>query len=390
MAPSPCTPCWSSACPPARRARPGPVVWTHAPLGDALVDGTPSDLDVGADNDGAAGALDTGPGRQGPKLAIGYFPLSQALSRDQAFAKVKEVADVVLIQRHWQESSNEGGLDFHAAAGAAVAAARVAGLQVYLALEPLSVNRDRVELPAGLTGDFGTPAVRTAYVDLVTRVAADYRPDYFLINIEVNRYRNRNPTDYRNYLSLFRVAYAAIKGVSPGTRVAASLSYEDVNGTDCFDAEDRDHFEGALAELGQQDFAAISLYPFCYFQPARIPESLLHEITQSTPLPILISETAWVSESFPVTDQFTFESSPQMQSEYVDKLAALVRYAVDHGRAVAGVVYVSLIDMDAATCDLLTRVNPSLSWYCSLSLLDREGAAKPAFGALEAWHDSMR
>ncbi|TAK35112.1 MAG: hypothetical protein EPO21_07305 [Chloroflexota bacterium] len=337
--------------------------------------------------------IDVADAAQNPyDLGLGYFQNNVGLSDDAAWLQAKDAAHLALIQRNWQEAANPGGASYYDAVASQVSLARSNGLKIYLGLDVLSGDRTTLQLPAalrGLTGGFSNSQIRSAYVDLVRKVAADFQPQYFVIAVEVNMYKGSNSTDYNAYKSLYATAYKAIKSVSPQTKVAASLLYSDFNGVNCIDSSDKTRFKGHVADFNNRqnvsDIFAVSTYPFCYFTPAAIPSTFLSELARFSSRPLFISETGWISDSYQITPTVTFQSDPATQAAYVDRLSQLTDYARGRGYKVSAVTYISLVDPDSAYCALIQQITPQNGWYCVLSLLDAQADQKPAFGRMKLW-----
>lgn len=319
-------------------------------------------------------------------LGAGYFPLNTAIDNKAAYDKIKDIADVAFIQRHWKESQNPENKDFYATVSDDIAIARNRGLKIYLALEALSALRDKIELPEGLSGDFSDNQVRQAYLNLIRKVAAGFKPDFFILNVEINMYKKYNPKDYLAYKDFYPQAYQAVKELSPGTKVSVSITYADYDEKNCIDAADKSIFKQFVADFEKNsDMLAVSVYPFCYFKPSAIPVNFFSEIANFSTLPLFIAETGWMSKSFSLSFFFTFKSSPKTQAEYIDRLYKLTEDARAKNKEVSVVNYVGIIDPGKIVCKMIKSKFPVLGWYCSLCLLDMRGKEKPAYLMMKAW-----
>lgn len=324
------------------------------------------------------------------QLGIGYFPLNSIYNSSLAWSKAKDVAHVAFIQRHWKESLNPSNLDFYNALAQEVSKAKNNGLKIYLAFEVLSPDRSSLELPAGLVGNFSTPTVQNAYINMVSSVAAAYKPDYFILNVEVNSYKNYNPADYLAYKTLYNSAYDAVKSASNNTKISVSLAYIDIDGINCIDAGDKTIFNNYIADFqSKMDILAVSAYPLCYFNPAVIPENFLDELASFSSKPLFVAETGWMSESFTIPPSFTFPSSPQLQADYVNRLKTMADYAKNQGKTIDTINYVAIIDMETSICDAIIAMNPAMGWYCTLALIDKNGTEKAAFQTMKVWKNSL-
>ncbi|MDP3954989.1 MAG: type II secretion system protein [bacterium] len=324
------------------------------------------------------------------KLGIGYFPLNSIYNSPLAWSKAKDVAHVAFIQRHWRESLNSSNQNFYDALAQEVSEAKNNGLKIYLAFEVLSPDRSSLELPAGLVGDFSTPVVQNAYINMVSSVAAAYKPDYFILNVEINSYKSYQPADYSAYKALYNSAYDAVKSASNNTKIAVSLAYIDVDGINCIDGGDKTIFNNYIADFQtKMDILAVSTYPLCYFDPAVIPENFLDELASFSSKPLFIAETGWMSESFTIPPSFTFPSSPQLQADFVNRLKTMADYAINQGKNIDAINYVAIVDMETSICDAIIAINPAMGWYCTLALIDKNGTEKTAFQRMKVWKNSL-
>ncbi|MEK7642794.1 MAG: hypothetical protein AAB392_03280 [Patescibacteria group bacterium] len=312
---------------------------------------------------------------------IGYFPFNPVFSTADAMAKIKEASDIVYIQRHWMESQNPDQRDFFTTLKDDVSEARKKKLKVYIAFEILSPNRDKLELPSNLSGNFSSKVVQDAFVDMVTKIANEYEPEYFILNVEANTYKNFNPTDYQAFRSTYERAYNAVKSVNSKIKVGVSLVYSDFDNKDCIDSGDIARFRSEASDFTKLDIFAVSTYPMCYITPSKIPDDFLFKIGELSTKPLFISETGWVSKGI------IFIGSESNQAKYVEALARSADYAEKNGKDIEAVNYVGLIDPSKEVCDAITTIYPSLSWYCNLSLINLNGEAKPAYIKLKALND---
>ncbi|TAK33521.1 MAG: hypothetical protein EPO21_13170 [Chloroflexota bacterium] len=317
-------------------------------------------------------------------LAVGYHPLNGQVDRNAVWDAIGQVANAVLIQRHWRADMNPGGLDFHASLAEDVAEARRRGLKVIIAFELLAADRRRLELPANLTGDFASTDVKNAYLALLQKAAAEYRPDVFVVNVEANLYKKHDPQGYANWVTGWRWTYQMLKSQnsSPSTKYCVSLSYSDYDGANCLDPGDLVKLKLFAADYaGYQDLLAISLYPTCYGDPYTIPTGLLEGLSSISSLPLFIAETGWPSEPFQITPDTTFPASQEAQRAYIEKLRAMAGSVSN----LAGITYISIVDPEDLVCQAIVQSYPALGWYCTLSVLDKQGAPKAAYSAMKTW-----
>ena len=327
-------------------------------------------------------------------LGVGYFSQNNAgVTPDMAWSKATESAHVASIQKHWAESYNSASQDYINAVATDVNVARSKGLKIYLAMEVLSGDRKTVVLPNALqeqSSGFNNSTIQNYYIDLVKNTANIYHPDYFIINIEINMYKQYDLKDYNAYKSkVYSKAYNAIKQVSPQTQVAVSLVYSDYNNANCIDNSDLAQFRGYVADFNnrtnKEDMLGVSTYPFCYLNPSNIPQNFIDQIAGFySSIPLFISETGWISQSFSVVN-----SDPQIQAAYIDKLSEMVEYARSNGKNINSINYISIVDMDDNYCALVQSVAPQNGWLCYLSLMYPDFTEKPAFGKMRDWKNRL-
>lgn len=306
-------------------------------------------------------------------LGIGYFPFNPIFNTSDVMSKIKETAHIAYIQRHWQEDQNPDKKDFFSTLKNDVSEARKKNLKVYIAFEILSVNRDKLELPSNLSGNFSSPAVRNAYIDMITRVTKEYEPDYFILNVEANMYKYQNNSDYAAFKTLSEEAYSAIKKANSKTKVGVSLLYSDYNNKGCFEQSDLERLKNDASDFSKIDIFAVSTYPMCFITPSQLPDNFLFDVANISSKPLFISETGWVSSGLPPI------GSESNQAGFIKALGRSADFTSDNNKKVEAINYVGLIDPPKQICDAITQIYPSLSWYCNLSLIDLKGNPKPAF-----------
>jgi len=299
---------------------------------------------------------------------------------------VAQAAHIAYIQRKWPEwGSNAMRTD--------IDAARNAGLLLYLALESLADDRKGLKLPDGLRGDFADEAVRKRYLEDAVGLVAEVKPRYFIANVELNLYRKHNRRGYDAFRDFYPELYRSIKEVSSETLVAVSLAYNDWNGRNGIDEEDKEEFRRRVGDFdAHSDMLAVSTYPLSYLTPSAIPESFFRELAAFSMHPLFIAETGWVSESFTITIQgFSrrFASSPEAQAEFLRRLGTCADYAMDEGMPLLAVNYVSLIDIGWFGRQAIRAMLPQFEWFCHLGLLEPSGKPKPAYERMVQWRTRL-
>ncbi len=315
-------------------------------------------------------------------IGVGSNEANPVFDAASSAAHLAEISDIAYIQRTWDPSGNNGK-SFYDAVKDDVLEARKKGLKVYISMEIMDPYRKTFRVPAGFSKSFADKRTQKAYIDMVHRVARDFHPEYFILNVEANAMRAYDEKAYQDYVKIFPLAWLNVKLVSPATKAATSLILTDFNNRDGLDAQDLSILKRDAADFKVSDLLGVSVYPFSYFDPRMIPDDLMGKIAAVSSKPLFISETGWVSESFKLTSSYTFQSSQEAQALYVWKLASMASYAEKAGYKVEAINYISLVDPSDEVQKYINQYFPDLSWYNSLALMDKNGNAKSAYNVLK-------
>ncbi len=180
---------------------------------------------------------------------------------------------------------------------------RPAGHQLMLSVSLLNIERTNLladqdgSIPPHASLD--DPAIANAYVKFLQYLVAQFQPDYLVIGMEVNVFRIKQPGKWAAYKSLVQQVKTVLKADYPDLPVAESVTLHD-----WFNPAVPDPV-AYIAELdayvNQQDFAAISFYPFLknLHTPAEFQQAFdfLHAHTSK---PIAFSETGHIAENLSV------------------------------------------------------------------------------------------
>jgi hypothetical protein len=319
---------------------------------------------------------------------LGYVTAERKLAPDAAYDLIAQAADIAYIQRTWDEWLNKPDV-----CAKEIALARARKLKIYIAFDALSYEdlRAQIVLPKGLKGDFNTPALRTAYLDLMQRMAKDFKPDYFVPMVEIDLHKRKNPRDYAAYKQLYPLAYKMIKAASPNSMVAPSITYGDYDGKNAIDESDKREFASVVNDFSQHtDMLAVSTYPLCFLTPQAIPTEIFPDMAAATTQPLFISETSWPSDTFEIpmgSTRFKFNTSQASQAAYVEKLRQSAGQLTKSGRRIIAVNFVSLADPNSVAKFLANLVQHQFNWFASLSLTDNDGKPKAAFLSLKYWRN---
>ncbi|RTL41522.1 MAG: hypothetical protein EKK48_14250 [Candidatus Melainabacteria bacterium] len=306
---------------------------------------------------------------------------------DKSYDRIKEIAEISYTQRSWDEWLNKRSISFEE-----VPLARSKGLKIYAALDLLSYDDPRAHLILANKkfGLFADPKVKADYLALVQEIAVRCKPEYFILLVEANLYKDKNPADYEAFRKIYPEAVALVKRYSPATQVGVSITYGDHNNRDRIDAEDDLYFQKCVTDFDERsDLLPVSTYPFFYLSPEQIPLDFLSRMASFSRKPLFLTETSWVSESFDLTApkgiNVTFKSSPDAQCRYYQKIAACADYALSQKRKIEAINFISLNDPRPLSVAIFKVVNRQFAWFCSLAVSENSGKPKPAFQFMKAW-----
>ncbi|MBS1954324.1 MAG: glycosyl hydrolase 53 family protein [Cyanobacteria bacterium SZAS-4] len=326
-----------------------------------------------------------------PKRTFGLGLQLQSTERSESinksYERIKDAAEISYMQRNWDEWQNS-----HAISYDEVPFARSKGLKIYVALDLLSYDNPRANLLLAnkKTGLFSDAKVKADYLALVQEIATRCKPDYFILLVEANLYKDKNPADYQAFKRLYPEAVALVRRYSPATKLGVSITYGDHNGHDGLDAEDDAYFKNCVTDFDENsDMLSVSTYPFFYLSPRTIPTDFLNRMASFSKKSLFVSETSWVSEPFdidlPGGKKFKFQSNPETQAEYLRKLEESADNALLQKRKIEAINFVSLNDPKPLSVSVFKMINPKFAWFCSLALSENSGKPKPAYEFMKAW-----
>ena len=160
-----------------------------------------------------------------------------------------------------------------------------ANKRVYLAMSPLSNERDSVSYLYGghesppPANNFADADVRANYKAFVNYMIDKFQPDYFSQSIETNMYINHNRPDYPNLISLLAEIKAELAISHPNLLVAPTIQWEFYRDSWLDPAEMPllDSMMNHWADLG--DFYPFSTYPNIKLNIGSV-DSTLYEFDQ--------------------------------------------------------------------------------------------------------------
>jgi len=164
---------------------------------------------------------------------------------------------------------------------------------------------------------------RDAFIEVCRTVAIRHQPELFLVGIEVNRYYEKSPLGFDDFLDVYEELYREIKKESPDTRVGSNFLLEFMKGAGARSGTQHEPHWGILDRFEPQlDVVTFTLYPFLDVDhPSDIQDDYLTEILQYTQSPLMITETGWPSQE--VSTFSEIQAGEDIQVAYLDRLLEL-------------------------------------------------------------------
>jgi len=157
-----------------------------------------------------------------------------------------------------------------------------------------------LEVPPDMDPDtnMSDPEFRTRWVDHVRNISAEWQPEYYCLGNEVNSYHGWDTVNARdfekNLPSLMAASFAAIKEVSPDTKVVLTFRLLELYHYDNLDLLE-------LFDDTMVDIIAFTSYPSRtgdYDTPADLPDDYYYRIVEHTGLiPLAIAELGWTTHA---------------------------------------------------------------------------------------------
>jgi len=277
------------------------------------------------------------------------------------------------------------------------AAMTPAGHEVYLAITPISIQRDRLapyrgETPDTPLAELGEPWVSAGFDDEIVKQAflvhainavEFFRPDYFAIGIEVNLLRELAPQLWPAYLELHRDTYQALKQRYPSLPVFVTMTANELL-EGATGADPQGQAEALADTRAFTDILGVSWYPFLSaFGTDPLPDDVYARIDALTDKTIAISETGFPAQF----QQLDIEGGPmielagsaQKQEQFLARLLAEAR-----ARDFRFVIQFVPRDYDAL-CDTIDCSDFNRLWQ-DTGLWDESDAERPA---LARWRDFL-
>lgn len=267
------------------------------------------------------------------------------------------------------------------------------GRPVYLALEPLDEDRERLapategsSVPEAIRGAaFDSDPVKTAYLNYARRAVEYFEPTYLNLGVENGELAQRRPGAWPAYVRLFRHVAAGVRKQRPEIKIGISFGLQSL-------------MEPATAErarplLRDCDYLGLSFYPYMSnfhekygVSPLPSPPQEwrrpLEWVRQFTDKPIAICETGYNTADVSLPEWgVSMHGSEALQAQYLRELAG---YA---GRdEYPFVVYYLPIDIGPLLDSLPAERRGAADMWRHNGLLDADLNPKPAW---RLWRDIL-
>ena len=210
------------------------------------------------------------------------------------------------------------------------------------------------------------------FEQVAVSVAEAYAPDILLLGIEVNRYWEKSPEGFEDFLAVYAATYDAVKEVSPTTKVAPNFLWEYMKGAGARSGRTHTPHLDLIDRFGTRlDLITVTVYPWLDVDhPSEIPGDYLTPLVERAGRPLMITETGWPSQDFP---HEAVTATEQAQIEYLLRLLELTKDVETEA-----LIWVFPHDPDTGEAGGI---------FDHVSLRTNSGSAKAAYAYWEALRD---
>jgi hypothetical protein len=228
-----------------------------------------------------------------------------------AYEETGRIAEVVMI---WVRKQGIGELEV-LKKNRIIEGVRVYGLKPVITLNFATIKQAEggltyvVDAPEDVPAELTDATFRARWVKEAKELALMYKPEYFSLGNEINDYFYLHPEKLDAYLTLFDEAKAAIKEVSPTTKVFVVFSYNRIIENNQWDILKK--FDS------RADLIGLTTYPWKqYRKPEDIPMHYYSQLTRYVSKPIAFTEIGWASAP---------PSSEKQQSKFLLRFLELTK-----------------------------------------------------------------
>ena len=252
---------------------------------------------------------------------------------------------------------------------------RSKGLHIIASVDPTNgLNRASDSQPLVDAGRSLTePAIRQLYRSYVTALDTIVRPEYLSVASETNLIRAiAPPALYAAVVAAGNGAAADVRAVDPTVKIFGTVQVEVAWGRlvsgGSFVGVDQDRADFPFLQV-----LGLSSYPYLggFSDPDSVPVDYYSALTAGNPLPTMVIEGGWPSDSLGVA------GTPEKQERYIARHAAIL----DRAQAI-GWFQITFTDLDVANFPV--PPGTSLGPFAHLGLVDKDLAPKPALAEWDA------
>ena len=201
--------------------------------------------------------------------------------------------------------------------------------QLLLSVSLLNIQRNDLLADADGTLPVYTsmddPAIVDAYTKYVKYLVGQFQPDYLVLAMEVNEFRIKQESKWPGYKNLIQVVKNRLKVDYPALQIAESVTLHNwfnpaVTNPDTYIIEITNY-------VNQQDFVAISFYPFLKGQQTKQAfQEAFDFLNSRATKPIAFVETAHIAEDLSVPAfNVSIKGDVCQQNEYLETLLSNAR-----------------------------------------------------------------
>ena len=289
------------------------------------------------------------------------WPEPQQEDWTDLFGKIPEYGEVYGVHIQWDDKLTEENIPEQVELVYQVTKGKAVTPYIALGFEPDRMSAAEADYYFKEKGD--------ELKKVALAVAKKYKPYVLILGVESNRFYEKSPVGYRDFVSLYKEIYDEVKKISPETKVATNFQLEYMKGEAYLTGRKHEKHYDILEMFGEKmDLVTVTTYPwFDYNNPQDIPDDYFMDIRQYSSKPLMITETGWPSHGFPVP---SVDADPQTQVDYLIRLVELTK-----DMDTEGIVWVFPHDAPLGIAGGI---------FDHISLRERDGKDKEAYGYWQA------
>lgn len=261
---------------------------------------------------------------------------------------------------------------------------KISGKQLLLSVSVLDANRS--ELAADFSG--ATPAyarlddsaIKEGYFKHIRYLVREFKPDYLVIGIEVNELKLRSPEKWDAYRNLITDVKSRIRQLYPALKISESISLHNLYEADVSDPQS--HVEDIMNHINQNDFVAVSFYPFLKNLRTNTDfQRALEFLHKQAIAPIALVETAHIAQNLLIPNlNVSIEGTENEQRAYLE---TVLENADSQGYEF--IIWWAHRDFDALWETFLDEARDIGQLWRDTGLLDENGEERPAFSVWQSY-----